>query len=339
MERNGIYGYAMLTTAFNEGADHPCPVCATPLESTGERYTIDELFAMWAPVRFSDATINEHRQQGEFTRLFSCPTCGLDIFLPQIIATPLFYVEAYNLDGSQLDSDFSYAQNKWDFDTALDDARGLGGVLEVGCGPGHFLDRLSTVTDDVAGVEFNASALNVARARGHKVVESLGALDRAKGSFDAVFSFHVLEHVRDPLEFLREISSWVKPGGMVCVSLPNRGGPIRFIQPCIQDMPPHHATRWRKRTFEFAARRLGWSVRRIALEPLTRESSYYYTDYLGPYLFPRKTLVHSFGRRACARLLPPAFHRLFQLLHRFGAKSTRIFNGQAIYAAFSTRRA
>ena len=311
-----------------------CPICSTLLRPTGERYTVDQLFVMWKPVHFSEATVREHRQQSDSTGLYRCPGCELEIFLPQIIATPQFYVEAYNLDGSQSESDFTYSESKWDFDTALQDARGLHSILEVGCGPGHFLDQVAKVADDVVGVEFNRTALETARARGHAVVDALGTLEQAKGSFDAVFSFHVLEHVRNPLEFLREISGWVKPGGIVGISLPNRGGPIRFIQPCIQDMPPHHATRWRKKTFEVLARRLGWGIRRLTLEPLTAASAYYYTTYLGPYLFPAQTPLHAVGRRVCARILPVAFQKMFRVLHLLGSDSTGMFNGQAMYVAF-----
>jgi len=46
----------------------------------------------------------------------------------------------------------------------------------------------------------------------------------------------------------------VKPGGLICISVPDQDGPIRFIEPCIMNMPPHHATRWRRPSFEALAR-------------------------------------------------------------------------------------
>lgn len=319
-----------------DSRDRQCPVCSASLRSSGESYSVDQLFGMWEPTQFSEATIRDHRQQSELTELYSCPRCKLEIFLPQIIATPQFYVEAYNLDGSQTGSDLSYSETKWDFDVALDDAQGLHSVLEIGCGPGYFLDRVSRVTDDVMGVEYNAKALDTARRKGYSVLDSLSVPDRSKGSFDAAFSFHVLEHVRDPLDFLRNAAAWVKPGGLVGISLPNRAGPIRFIEPCVQDMPPHHATRWQGKTLEFLAERLGWSVHRMEFEPLTDANWYYYGTYLGPYLFPAQTPLHSLGRRMCAQVLPMAFRGMFQALHLVGRASTRLLKGQAMYVAFRT---
>ncbi len=70
-----------------------CPVCATPLVGRGRDYTVDELFSMWLPVAFSQATIDEHKTQSKVTRLHVCPKCELEIFLPQIIGTPNFYID------------------------------------------------------------------------------------------------------------------------------------------------------------------------------------------------------------------------------------------------------
>jgi len=311
-----------------------CPVCSASLGSTNERYTVGQLFAMWAPVRFSEATVQEHREQSEVTELYRCPVCRLEIFLPQIIATPQFYVEAYNLDGSQAESDFSYSETKWDFDVALTDASGLQRVLEIGCGPGHFLDRVSPITHHVMGVESNPKALEIVRAKGYRAVGDLRENDPLKGSFDAVFSFHVLEHVPEPLKFLRDAAEWVRPGGLVAVSLPNRAGPLRFVHPCIQDMPPHHATRWRRKTFDFVARRLGWRIQRVAFEPLTAATSYYYSMYLGPYWFPSQTRLHSLARRTCASVFPAAFDGLFRVLRLVGRDAAPFLKGQAMYAVF-----
>jgi SAM-dependent methyltransferase len=42
------------------------------------------------------------------------------------------------------------------------------------------------------------------------------------GSFDFVFSSHVIEHVRSPLEFMKTLHAALNPGGIAIVALPNR---------------------------------------------------------------------------------------------------------------------
>lgn len=39
--------------------------------------------------------------------------------------------------------------------------------------------------------------------------------------FDCILADHVLEHVEDPLKVLRRIKSWLAPGGVVIIGVPN----------------------------------------------------------------------------------------------------------------------
>ncbi len=48
-------------------------------------------------------------------------------------------------------------------------------------------------------------------------------------SFDAVFYYHVIEHVRDPERSLREIARVLKPGGSLFIGTPNRSRLIGYI--------------------------------------------------------------------------------------------------------------
>ena len=315
----------------------PCPVCLAQLGPLGKCYTTQELFDLLKPVRFSPQTFAEHNDQSEATELYRCTGCGLEIFLPPIIATPQFYIEAYKLDGSGQVGDFSYSDKKWDFDEAAKDLRTEFSILEIGCGPGSFLDRVKSVVRNPIGVEFNESALDAARHKGHRVFE-LGALpETLRGTFDAVFSFHVLEHVLDPFAFLKEAGTWARPGGLIGISLPNQDGPIRLIEPCIQNMPPHHATRWRDSTFKASAHRLDWRIERVAFEPLTENNAYYYSTYLGAYLFPGKTPLHVFAQQSSEVLAGTLLKVFFATLRLFGRTSTNLLKGQAMYVAMRKR--
>jgi 2-polyprenyl-3-methyl-5-hydroxy-6-metoxy-1,4-benzoquinol methylase len=98
-----------------------------------------------------------------------------------------------------------------------------GELLDVGCGGGAFLADMRDLGWNVLGVEPDPRAVEVAtRQRGLDV--RLGTLEAQRFSadrFDAVTSSHVIEHVHDPLAFLRECARIAKPGGRVVVVTPN----------------------------------------------------------------------------------------------------------------------
>lgn len=303
-----------------------CPICKVSLSKKGAPYTIDELFKLWVPIQFDKETIEEHRCQSEYTQMYSCPECDLEVFLPQIIGTPDFYIEL------QKASDPYYVSDKWDFEEALKDAKNAESIIEIGCGPGTFLEKAKPYVNQVFGVEYNDQALKIARSKGLKVfgVDDEDAV-KMKGQLDAAFSFHVLEHVPDPVGFIREMFTWVKPGGFIGLSVPNMEGPVKYINPCISDMPPHHATRWKMQTFEVLAKRHGFKIERVAYEPLCASNYYYYSSYWVNHYFPAKSLPNSFLRL----ILPRLFDLTFKTLSIINKKTLNLLRGQSIYICMS----
>lgn len=97
-------------------------------------------------------------------------------------------------------------------------------VLDVGCGYGYFLDQAAAAGYDAYGLDASGAAVEKARevAPGRVfegTLESCPELgDRV---FDAVFASHVLEHVLEPVGFLRAIRERLVPGGCLVVLTPN----------------------------------------------------------------------------------------------------------------------
>jgi len=95
-------------------------------------------------------------------------------------------------------------------------------LLDVGCGNGEFLTLARSAGWDVVGLDFDPSAVKVARSRGLDVRQgSVEALDPAKESFDGVTLSHVIEHVHDPLAVLHQCHALLKPGGWIWIETPN----------------------------------------------------------------------------------------------------------------------
>ncbi len=308
-----------------------CPVCGAELEARGRRYSTQELFELWKPVQFTEATVRQHAVQSDGTQLYRCAACELGVFLPQIIGTPDFYVEAYGLEGSQTSSGVTYSAAKWDFEEGLRDVRSGERVLEVGSGPGHFLELAKRRGGSVVGVEFNRVAADLARSKGLEIHESLAAVLEQDRRFDRVFAFHVLEHVQDPVAFLQRLGQLVKPGGTIGLATPNQDGPVKYIDPCVQDMPPHHATRWSRASFKALADKAGFRIQRAVREPLTPENAYYYSTYWVASVLGTGSRWRASACRASSNLLQRAFGIYFRLLAVFGLRQSTILPGQAMY--------
>ncbi|WP_460894928.1 class I SAM-dependent methyltransferase [Ramlibacter monticola] len=98
---------------------------------------------------------------------------------------------------------------------------GGGSLLDIGSGDGAFLQRAVAIGWKVVGVEPDAKAAQMSRARGLEVItgglEEIGAARR----FDVVTLNHVIEHVHDPVGMLRNCWEILKPGGTIWLDTPN----------------------------------------------------------------------------------------------------------------------
>lgn len=304
-----------------------CPICNGELKSVGPEFTLEELLLLWSPVSFSKQTFDEHNYQSSFTQLYECNCCKLGIYLPQIIGKSSFFVDLLNHNEI-----YFYSKEKWDFDEALEDTHQSKSMIEIGCGPGNFLDKIKSSAIDIYGIEYNDHALKKARNKGYKIFGATDTIsDEQKGKFDIAFSFHVLEHVADPTEFVNYLFSWVKPDGKVGISVPNMDGPVKYINPCVSNMPPHHATLWKLATFKKMAEKLNLRIERVAYEPLSEKDQNYYTMYYPNYLITGNSFIAHFSRRLLSTLLS----RLIKALLFLGKGQTRMFRGQSIYVLLS----
>jgi SAM-dependent methyltransferase len=126
---------------------------------------------------------------------------------------------------------------------ALRPARPGGRVLDVGCGVGQVVGRLSAEGIEAHGVE--VSEPNVERAR--KVCPNVRLYDGRRlpypeAWFSAIGTLNVLEHVDEPEAFLAEMVRVAEPGARIVVSSPNF---LRVIGPGYHPRMRGIAQRWR----------------------------------------------------------------------------------------------
>lgn len=203
--------------------------------------------------------------------LVRCEACDLSFFWPMAPGDESFYA-------ALIGGDYFKDDLKWEFSWTLDQARTPGKVLDVGCGRGDFLALAKARGHEPFGVETDATAASIARGKGITVDErpiEAFSLEK-KNAFDLVTSFHVLEHVADPLSFARSMCACAKPGGRIVLSVPNRDRTYRpetWGELEALEFPPHHVTRWSERALTELARLAGASVERVATEPLDWQSA------------------------------------------------------------------
>lgn len=98
-----------------------------------------------------------------------------------------------------------------------------GRLLEIGGGTGDFLVEAEQRGFDVTGIEFSQSsaAATAARIKGRVLIGTLEDANLADASFDVLANSDVIEHVRDPLAFAREMRRVLRPGGTALIATPS----------------------------------------------------------------------------------------------------------------------
>jgi SAM-dependent methyltransferase len=167
--------------------------------------------------------------------------------------------------------------------------------------------------------------VQVARKRGLSVHEGTAEdlLPERSGSYDAICSFQVLEHVATPGRFLEACTRLLSSGGRLLLGLPDSRS---FLgrQHNLLDLPPHHMTRWcddvMRRIPDFFPLRLD----RIAHEVLPEVQ-------IGGYVDTRADDLARLGLGALmTRRVRNAAVRLVRL-----TAMRHLLRGQSLYAAYT----
>jgi SAM-dependent methyltransferase len=99
-------------------------------------------------------------------------------------------------------------------------------VLDVGSGRGHVVNALREFGVEALGIDLNPNAADLALVP-HVQTMSATSLEFEDGSFDAVVSFHAIEHIPDIDAALSEMTRVLRPGGRLLLVYPAE--PIRGI--------------------------------------------------------------------------------------------------------------
>lgn len=105
-------------------------------------------------------------------------------------------------------------------------------ILEAGCGRKWPFD-LGNIEYSITGVDMDQHALNYRknerRDLDEAVLGDLREINLPEAEFDVIYSAFVLEHVDGARDVLENFVSWLKPGGLLVLTFPNRSSAYGFV--------------------------------------------------------------------------------------------------------------
>lgn len=143
-------------------------------------------------------------------------------------------------------------------------------ILEIGCGEGNFATNFTDI--EYWGVEPATQHAKVAEQKGFKILNGLyeNVEDKIPNAyFDLIVCNDVIEHMIDPIGFLKNVKKKLKPTGKLIASIPNiRYAPIlhklifeadfEYAQSGIMDYTHLHF--FTHKSFRKIAESTGWNV-------------------------------------------------------------------------------
>ncbi len=167
-------------------------------------------------------------------QVYACRNCGFQWLDPQPTDSELseIYSDQYFLDEG--DAKITELVNKIKRATArlyleqlvkeISPSLNHASLLEIGCGMGDFLLEAQSEGFNVSGLEVTDHLVELANRRLGSTSVQKGYLESSrfdKESFDVVANFDVIEHVRNPVDFLMHVNSLLKESGKVYIVTPS----------------------------------------------------------------------------------------------------------------------
>jgi SAM-dependent methyltransferase len=235
-----------------EAVPQNCPITGAPPVRLIQRIPGRLLSALW---RYT-LRVDVEPQFGNIARfsLWESP-CGLAYFDPMIAGDQAFYDALYGRLG---DSGpwTSHAIERSDYARAAALVMPGDKVLDVGCGPAGFSRHVAHAR--YVGLEQSPEARKVSADVRCETIAQHAAVHA--GEYDAVCSFHVLEHVATPLAFVAEMLRCLRPGGHLVLAVPSWPSAMTDIPNLAPNGPPHHLTWWTERALRALAERFQLDV-------------------------------------------------------------------------------
>lgn len=103
-------------------------------------------------------------------------------------------------------------------------------ILDAGCGIGWF-GKFKPEGVEVRGIDLHKEQVKMANKYEIARVGNIEKLPYANDTFDAIFCYHVLEHVENPKKAVKEFSRVLSTNGIIIAEVPSKWDPNLLKDP------------------------------------------------------------------------------------------------------------
>ncbi|MCW5312450.1 methyltransferase domain-containing protein [Nostoc sp. KVJ3] len=236
-----------------------CPVCdceSIHIRSLSQQNIMSELEDYFAEKPPEKIEIIDYEIQ-------QCKNCSLEYSFPLEAGSQSFYQWVTTRAGY-------YPTSRWEWFAVIEqidkrERQNSISILDVGCGGGNFLEIAKKLSNTrIVGLDTTPESVQQCQTRGFEVYcETIESFSNKFSSekFNYILSFHCLEHISQPKQFIESMLSVLKPMGSIFISTPYSPMSVESDWFDILNHPPHHLLRWNKKSYEELADQLGCEIK------------------------------------------------------------------------------
>ena len=94
-------------------------------------------------------------------------------------------------------------------------------ILDFGCGAGDFLFKSQNIFRKGIGIELDSNRIKYSDNKKVNFLRNIKGIKNTNFKFDSIFLFHVLEHLINPDQILRQLRSKLKKNGHLIIEVPH----------------------------------------------------------------------------------------------------------------------
>ena len=198
--------------------------------------------------------------------ILECSDCGL------VYLSSLNHIQDGHYEKSGMHDEPLPDIDNWLKETELDDRRRYDffkekiakkNVLDFGCGVGGFLEMAKQSARNISGVELERALQSSFQERKLNVFSSLEEVQKESLKYDIITAFHVVEHLKNPKEILKDLSQLLTENGEIIIEVPNSNDALLTLY---ENEPFKNFTYWSQHLFLFNKKTMTELIKQTGLK-------------------------------------------------------------------------